>query len=456
MTETASQFHVAIVGSGPSGFYAAEALLRAREDIHVDMFDRLPTPFGLVRGGVAPDHPNIKKVIGAYDRIANNPRLDFIGNVTVGQDISADDLRRAYHAVIFANGASAEKRLGVPGDGLPGSYTATEFVGWYNGHPDFTDRTFDLSQEAAAVIGQGNVAADIARILLTPAQRLERTDIADHALEALRASRVRHVYVIGRRGPAQAKFTAKELMELGEICGCRAWTDPRFLELNAQSREELADSKNRNAAKNVELFTAFSRNGPVDATHCCEFRFLESPVSISGVDRVEGLVLCRNRLNGEPFGQRAEATEETYHLACGLVFASIGYRGTPIPGLEFDLRANVLPNDKGRVLETGRPVPGVYAAGWIKRGATGLIGNNKADSAETVQSLLEDESQLRAVQKPGGDSIRDLLRARGVRMVSYEDWRVIDAEETRRGADRNKERCKFVRVADMLSQLREA
>lgn len=441
---------VAVIGSGPSGFYAAEALLRSAEDVRVDMFERLPTPFGLVRGGVAPDHPKIKKVIDVYDRTARKPHFRFFGHVTVGEDVSIDELRQAYHAVIFAYGASASRRLGIPGDDLPGSHTATDFVGWYNGHPDFTDFTFDLSHEAAAVIGQGNVAADLARILLTPAEYLESTDIADHALDVLRESRVRRVYVIGRRGPAQAKFTAKELRELGDIPRCRAWADPADLELNAESRGELEDPKNRNAAKNVELFREFSRHDPDEAERSCRFRFLESPVSVIGGERTEGLVLRRNRLTGPPFGQRAEGTEETCEIACGLVFASIGYRGMPVPGLDFDRSQNVLPNEKGRVLKGGKPMPGVYAAGWIKRGATGLIGNNRACSTETVQCLLEDAAQLKSAERRGEAALRGLLEARGIRVVDFDDWDRIDSAEREAGQASGRERRKFVRVADML------
>ncbi|MFP3944519.1 MAG: FAD-dependent oxidoreductase [Alphaproteobacteria bacterium] len=448
--ETQTPFQAAIVGSGPSGFYAAEALLRSGENVRVDMFERLPTPFGLVRGGVAPDHPKIKKVANVYDRTARKEHFRFFGNVGIGEDVSIDDLRRAYHAVIFAYGASESRRLGIPGDDLSGSHTATEFVGWYNGHPDFTDLSFDLSHETAAVIGQGNVAADLARILLTPVEQLERTDIADHALEALRSSAVRHVHVIGRRGPAQAKFTPKELEELGQIEGCLACADPADLELNRESREELEDSKNRSAVKNMELFREFARNDPCEAERTCRFRFFESPAEILGDDRVQGLALRRNRLTGEPFRQRAEGTDETRRIDCGLVFASIGYRGVPISGLPFDPDANVIPNEKGRILKDGRPMPGLYVAGWIKRGATGLIGNNRACSTETVQQVLEDAAELKSASREGGAGILRMLQAEGVPAVSYAGWDAIDAAEREAGAACGKERRKFVRVADML------
>ncbi len=403
-----------------------------------------------MRGGVAPDHPKIKKVADVYDRTARKPYFRFIGNVDIGEDIAISDLQQAYHAVIFAYGASESRRLGIPGDDLAGSYTATDFVGWYNGHPDFTDLDFDLSQEAAAVIGQGNVAADLARILLTPVEHLERTDIADHALEALRDSAVRHVDVIGRRGPAQAKFTPKELDELGRIEGCQACVDPMELELNPESWEELEDPRNRNAAKNMELFRAFARNDQWDAERTCRFRFFESPVEILGEGRVQGLALRRNRLEGEPFRQRAVGTDETGRIDCGLVFASIGYRGTPIAGLPFDPDANVLPNEKGRVLKNGKPMRGLYAAGWIKRGATGLIGNNRACSTETVQCVLEDAANLKSAGRGGGDDILRMLQKRDIQAVSYAEWDLIDAAEREAGAAHGRERRKFVHVADML------
>ena len=454
MTATqAGPLHVAIVGSGPSGFYAAENLLKSDETVEIDMFDRLPTPFGLVRGGVAPDHPSIKKVANVYDRIAGNTRFRFLGNVTIGEDLTVDDLRAEYHAVLFAHGASAERRLGIPGDDLPGSHTATEFVGWYNGHPDYTDKSFDLSGDTAVIIGQGNVAADIARVLLTDPEELASTDIAEHAIAALRESRVQTVYLVGRRGPVQAKFTPKELWELGHIGSCAALAHPRDLELNAESAEELADPKNKNAPKNMKLFEEFASADCAEGLRRLQFRFFESPVAIHGEGRVESIVLERNRLSGQAFGQSAEPTGERTELATSLVFASIGYRGTPLPGLPFDDKSFVVPNAEGRVLNGHAHLEGVYVAGWIKRGPRGLIGNNRADSSQTVGHLLKDAEHLRAKPRRGGHGARQLLKERGAEPVTYKDWRILDRIELETGAEKGKDRAKIVRVKDMLSHL---
>lgn len=445
---------VAVVGAGPSGFYASEALLKSGQTVRVDMIERLPAPYGLVRYGVAPDHPKLKEAILVYAVIARLPHFNLLGNVTVGRDVTVDELRTHYHGIIFACGAETDRRLGIPGEDLPGSHTATEFVAWYNGHPDYRERSFDLSSEVAAIVGQGNVAADVCRILAKTVDELKSTDIAQHALDAMAASRVREIHVIGRRGAAQAKFTNKELKELGELPNCDAVVDPQDLELNAESVAELEVKSNFVSAKNVEIFRAFAARGPTGKPRRIVFHFLKSPVAIKGTVRTEQVVLARNRLEGAPMQQVARETSETSLLQCGLLFRSIGYSGVPILGIPFDTRRGVFPTQDGRIVDgSGAVIPGLYAAGWIKRGPTGIIGTNRADSIATVKSLLADIPRLASEAKAGADALKPLLAERGVRGVSLDDWLKIDAVEVARGQPKGKPREKFTRVAEMLQCL---
>lgn len=439
----------AIVGSGPSAFYAAECLLETQPHARLTMYERLPVPFGLVRFGVAPDHPKLKSPTLIFDRVARHPNFRFVGNVSIGRDLSVSELLELHHAAIFAYGAETDRSLGVSGEQLQGSHTATEFVGWYNGHPDFRNRQFDLSQAEVAIIGQGNVAADVARILLSPVNELAKTDIASHAVAALRESKVRRVHIIGRRGPAQAKFTTQELRELGEIPDTRMVMLESDLELNAESSSELADRKNFIAAKNVELFRKWASATPRDGSRQLIFHFLQSPRQVLGSTRVEGLALERNRLVGKAFAQQAEPTGETRTLPCGLIFRSIGYRGVPLPGLPFDGMRCVIPNDAGRV----RGLAGAYTTGWIKRGPSGIIGTNRACAVETVGSLVADLSGRVQPVKPGAAAALELLSKRGVRVVSYADWQRIDEAEINAGKSAGKPREKFTSVPAMLQAL---
>jgi ferredoxin--NADP+ reductase len=445
---------VAIVGAGPSGFYAAEALFKSGQVVRVDMIERLPAPFGLVRYGVAPDHPKLKEAIPVYDRIARGSGFCFAGNVTVGRDVSVEELRAAYHAVVFTCGAESDRRLGIPGEDLPGSYTATEFVGWYNGHPDYRDREFDLDQEAAVIIGQGNVAADVCRILAKTVDELKHTDITEYALEALSRSRVREIHVIGRRGPAQAKFTAKELRELGELEDADPVVGPAELELNPESLAEFEDRRGAGAKKNLEILRGFAARPPAGRGRRVHLRFLLSPVEIQGEGHVERVVFERNRLVGAPFEQGARPTGERVGLDAGLVFRSIGYKGVPIPGLPFDQRQGIFPTLDSRIVDPAGPaIPGLYAAGWIKRGPTGIIGTNKPDSVATVASILADLPSLDSAPKLGVEALTGLLASRGARVVCYEDWLAIDQAEVSRGAPKEKPREKFSTVAEMLGVL---
>ncbi|HXS09751.1 MAG TPA: FAD-dependent oxidoreductase [Candidatus Krumholzibacteria bacterium] len=443
---------IAVVGSGPAGFYAAEALL-ADPNIQVDVFDALPAPFGLVRYGVAPDHPKIKNIIARYEKTAALPGFAFLGNVTVGRDISVEEMRRFYDAIVFSNGAQTDRRLGIPGEDLPGSYTATEFVAWYNGHPDYQDRAFDLSHECAVVIGQGNVAVDVARILCKTVDELANTDITARALEVLAESKVREVRMIGRRGPVQAAFTPPEMKELGEFGDCDLVVDPAELVLNDASRAELEVLKWREAQKNYDLLQAAASKEPAGKSRRLLIQFYRGPKELVGGPRLDGVVLERNQLSGEPGAQKAAGTGITELVPCGVLFRSVGYRGVPLAGVPFDEKNAVIPNVEGRVMQNGQPVPGLYAAGWIKRGPSGIIGTNKPDSFETVKSLLADMPALARCAEPSRDALLALLKSRNVRVVSYDDWRRIDAAEIERGSVVGKPREKFTSIDEMLGVL---
>lgn len=442
---------VAIIGSGPSGFYAAESLFKGKIASTVDMFERLPTPYGLVRGGVAPDHLKIRQVRKVYDKIALGERFNFLGNVEVGTDITVNTLQKHYDAIIFAFGTETDQRLNVPGEDLPGSHRAAAFVGWYNGHPDHRNLFFDLSQSVAVVIGMGNVALDVARILARTVDELKHTDIAQHALDALAESKIRNIYLIGRRGPAQAKFTPMELKEIGELEDCDPVIDQVDLALSPESREELDTQGKR---RMFQIMQEFSQRTPSPSKRRrLHFRFMLSPVKIKGSTRVESIVLGKNVLEGPAYRQKSRTTGEILELPCGLVFRSIGYRGMPIPGIPFDDRWGTIPNIEGRVVHEGKPLPGLYAAGWIKRGPSGVIGTNKPDAVETVSKLLEDAPNLPPCEEPSTDAVRRHLAERGVRVVDFQDWQKIDAAEEARGKAVGKPREQFTRIPGMLAIL---
>jgi ferredoxin/flavodoxin---NADP+ reductase len=448
---------VAIVGAGPAGAFAASSLLRARGDVDIDMLERLPTPWGLLRGGVAPDHQEIKRLEDAFDRQTLRRGCRFLGNVEVGVDVSHSELMRHYTAVIYATGAQTDKSLGIPGEDLPGSWAATEFVAWYNAHPDFRDLEFDLSAERAVVIGNGNVAADVTRMLTLRPGELERTDVADHALEALRRSRIEEVIVIGRRGPAQVAFTSAELRELGRLDGVDVRVDPDDVELDPVSRRWLAEEGTFTARKNVELLREFAaRPASADARRRIELRFLGSPVEIRGSGGVEAVDVRRNQIVRTDDGAlRARALDEPVQtIECGLVLRSVGYRAVPLPDVPFDERHFVLPNERGRVRAAdGEPLPGVYAVGWIKRGPTGILGTNKRDAEETVSCLVADlgAEALPEPQDPGRDQIDALLAERNSDVVTVEGWRAIDGHELERGRGELRPRVKLASRDELLA-----
>ena len=446
---------VAVVGSGPAAFYAAGHLL-VSEDLsaEVDMIERLPTPWGLVRLGVAPDHPNIKAVSRAFEKIAARPGFRFLGNVEVGRDVSHDELMCAYDAVIYANGAQTDRQLGIPGEDLPGSWAATELVAWYNGHPDFQDLSFDLSCDRAVVIGNGNVALDVARMLALTREELASTDTTDAAIEAIVGSGIEEILVLGRRGPVQAAWTPTELQEMGELAGADTVVDSAELELDPASAAELADASNI-VQRNVEILHELAGRESTGKARAVRLRFRVSPVAILGEDRVEGIEIVRNRLEPDDHGRvRAVPIDEREVIPCGIVFRSVGYHGVALPGVPFDEGAGTMPNRDGRVLdEEGEPIPGLYCAGWIKRGPTGVIGTNKKDGTETVDRLLED-ARAGVLPEPVGGSIDALLAERGVEVVTSAGWEAIDALERARGQEQGRPRVKLCTWADLLAAAR--
>ncbi len=448
---------VAVVGAGPAGFFTADALRKEPSiEVLVDMFERWPTPYGLVREGVAPDHQSIKGVIRIFDRVLEDPRVRFFGHVQFGEDVTRSELTALYDQVVYAVGAQTDRRMGIPGEDLAGSWPATEFVRWYNGQPDCADLAFDLSGERAVVVGNGNVAVDVARILLTDPDVLAGTDIADHALEALRRSRIREVVMLGRRGPAQASFTNVELKELGVLEGVDVFVDPNDLDLDPDSAGAADD---RRVARNLEILRDYAVREPTNAPRRLTFRFFTSPVEIRGEDgAVRAVRLERNRLEAGAGGYlSAVGTGKTEELGTGLVLRSVGYRGVPLPDVPFDETRGVIPNRAGRVLSVpgGDPLPGEYVVGWIKRGPSGVIGTNKACANETVVTMIDDAARLCVAsgKVTNPDPILSILDERSPDYVTADDWRRLDAAEIARGERAGRPRVKFVRVDEMLEYI---
>jgi ferredoxin--NADP+ reductase len=462
---------VAVIGSGPSGFYAAEALL-GRKDLNAtcDVFDRLPTPYGLIRGGVAPDHQNIKRITAVYEKVATHPRFRFLGNLTLGKDLTTDDLKQCYDAIIYATGTERSRRLGIPGEDLPGCYGSTDFVGWYNGHPDHAKRTFDLDIESAIVIGNGNVSIDTTRVLTKGGEHLATTDMPSYAVEALRkATRLKRIYLLGRRGPAEVAFTPKEIKELGELPNADLIVDPRQAELDSVSRKYMESSGNRQLNEIVEFLAHKAAEKPSGKPRQVILKFLTSPVEVlAGPDgRVAGLKVEKNLLtpdeNGRPIPR---GTGEFETIEAGLIIKAIGHVGSRLPGVPYDDRRGIIPNVNGRLLKDVRGneisageyemefLPGEYVVGWAKRGPSGLIGVNKLDSIETVKMLFDDFASEagppRTAARPELDAIEKLLKERGIQYVPFSGWKRIDQHEVSQGKEKQKVREKLCGIDDLL------
>lgn len=454
---------VAIIGAGPAGYYAAGHLLKQKDlTVSIDLYDKLIAPTGLVRNGVAPDHQKIKKVSRVFDKSARDPRVHFFGNVEFGKHISLADLQAHYHAALFSTGTQIDRRLGLPGEDLAGSHSATEFVAWYNGHPDYTHLSFDLSRDTVCVIGVGNVAVDVARILLSTHERLAKTDIADYALEALRKSDVKHVVMLGRRGPAQAAFTNPEIKELCELDNVDVLLSSSEGTADALSIAALEANPSRTTSSKLSILAQHIDKPLSGRPKRLSLRFLISPTAIQGNDQgeVAGLTCVKNVLYQTEQGRlrpRALDHTQTENIPCGLVFRSIGYRGTPLPDLPFHERWGIIPNAKGRVLNprSNEPIPGLYTAGWIKRGPTGVIGTNKADAVESVVCLLEDIKAGNHFnpEAPAFDAVSQFLSSRQPHLVSYREWTLLDQMERERGEASGRPRVKFTDHSDMLDAL---
>lgn len=454
----ARPLRVAIVGAGPSGFYAAGQLLSAKDldrEVQVAMLDRLPTPYGLVRFGVAPDHPKIKSVIRVYDKIARKPGFRFFGNVQVGEHVTHEELAARFDAVIYTTGASHDRRLGIPGEDLSGSHPATDFVAWYNGHPDAANFSFDLSGKRAVVIGNGNVAVDVARMLALTPEELKVTDTADHAIEALVSSEIEEIVVLGRRGLAQAAFTNPELRELGELEDADVIVSAEDAALDAGSQAWLArDGADVREQRNVEIATEYSTRTPEGKKRRVVLRFLRSPLRILGEGRVEAIELAVNELVADDDGWlSARPTSETETIDCSLVLRSIGYRGSPLPGVPFDDQRATISNIAGRVVDpdTEETVPGVYTAGWIKRGPSGIIGTNKKCALETTALLLEDAAAgVLPTPTVTDDDLEALIAERQPAFVDFDGWARIDEHEQALGEPQGRPRVKLVDVDQMI------
>ena len=446
---------VAIIGAGPAGFYSAAHLLKSDNiTVAVDIYDRLLTPFGLVRFGVAPDHQKDKSVTRIYDRSASSPQTRFYGGVEYGKHLSLPELKRLYHQIVFTCGASEDRNLNVPGEEFRGSHSATEFVGWYNGHPDFADHQFDLSQETAVIVGVGNVAIDVARILSTKVADLATTDIADHALASLRQSKVRNIILLSRRGVAQAAFTPVEIKELATLNGVQLITEAA--ELDSLSQAWLTEHGNKQAQQNVALLQKHARHIPHDNSKQICLRFWSSPVALHGnqTGAVEAVSVQANEPQKSDNGSiRAIPTDRKYRLNAGLVFRSVGYQGVPLPDLPFNEKTNTLSHAQGRLVNQNKPLTGLYTAGWIKRGPTGVIGTNKTCAKETVNCMLEDfvAGKYLLPETPSTKAARKVVIERCPEYIDYDGWLRIDAEEMRAGEKNGRPRVKFTRIQEMLA-----
>ena len=459
--EATNPLRVAIIGAGPAGFYSADQLFKEFADrVQVDMYDRLPTPFGLVRYGVAPDHLKIKSVTKLYERIANKTGYRFWGNVEFGKHIDLGDLRAHYNCVVFAYGAKGSRRLGIPGENLQGSHAATDFVAWYNGHPDYSDCTFNLAVDTAVVVGIGNVAVDVARVLCLTEEELLQSDIADYALDALLKSNVKEVVLLGRRGPAQAAFTNPEAKELGSLQGAHIHVAAEEAELDTLSSQELDIDGDKTTVRKVEIIQNFAKRKYNSQSKVIRMRFLTSPIEMfnNGDNKVSGLRLVKNEIYRTEQGSLKSLPTNVYEdLDTGLVFRSVGYVGSAVPGIPFDAKSGIICNSEGRIFnpKTQEILIGMYTSGWIKRGPTGVIGTNKEDSIESINCLIEDvnSGKMLVSASKNFSKVEELLHSRQPDLFTFDDWKRIDNMEIANGDLVGRPRVKFTSTLSMLKVL---
>ncbi|MPS49465.1 FAD-dependent oxidoreductase [Methylobacillus sp.] len=453
MTGPNSKTQVAVIGAGPSGFYVAEAFANQCTDVEVTMIEKLPCPYGLVRYGVAPDHQKLKSVTSTLDAIAEYPQVKYLGNVTLGQDISLEELQSFFHVVVLTTGMPNSTSLGIPGEHLPGVHPATSFIGWYNGHPDFQDTSFDLASPVAVVIGHGNVAIDVARILSKSIDELRKSDMTEAALSVLAESQIKTVHLVGRRGPVQAKFTPKEIHELGKLENCLVSIDPKHLDINLSSSVELNDVTNALGRKNFSIFQEFGKHfGLISDKKQIVIDFMMKPKAFIGENKLQTVRFDITSLEGPAFKQSVIATGKTSDIHAGLAFSCVGFKGTAFPGLMTSEANGALKHSRSGILsELGVKIPGLYAAGWAKRGPQGVVGTNRECAQDTVVHIMEDIDQLIKAPKPGHPALVSLLGERNIQCVTFSDWKVINAKEIERGKSLGKPREKFTSVADMLA-----
>lgn len=448
---------VVIIGSGPSGFYVAEALLNSGISTEITIIEKLPCPYGLIRYGVAPDHQKLKSISQTLDVIAENPSVTYLGNVEVGKDIQINELMQHYHVLVFTTGMPKSSLLEIDGENLIGVHPSSNFIGWYNGHPDYQQQTFDFTHNSAVIIGHGNVAIDICRVLAKPIDELRKSDIPEPALELLSQNKIKNIHLVGRRGPVQAKFTTKELHELGKLENCNVSINPKHLELGEICQQELDEIANLIAKKNHRVFQTYSANfttTPDSDKKQIAIDFMLNPKAFKGDTQLQSIVFEKTRFEGAAFNQVAIPSSDLFEIPCGLAFTSVGFKGAQFSGLAIDNKKGTLSNKNSKLInEHGEIVSGLYAAGWVKRGPNGVIGTNRECAQDTVNQIVEDVPELINHPAYGKASLIEHLQAKNIQFVTFNDWKVIDAVEVEQGHKLGKPREKFTSVSSMLACL---
>ncbi len=451
------ELKVAIIGSGPSGFYVADALINSGISVEITLLEKLPCPYGLIRYGVAPDHQKLKRIANTLDTIAEHPSVTFLGNVELGKDISLEEIKLNYHVIVFCNGMPDSISLGIDGEQLVGVSPCNDLIGWYNGHPDYQEQEFDFEHDAAVVIGHGNVAIDICRILSKSIDELRSSDIPENALEVLSKKKLKRVHMVGRRGPVQAKFTTKELHELGKLSNCNVSLDPIHLNLKSACQQELDDTSNIVVQKNYKVMQSYASNfselNDKSKTQI-SIDFMLNPKCFTGDKQLSSVLFEQTYLEGTPFNQTCKSLEGLIEMPCGLVFTSVGFRGTLLENLPVNEPKRTLTNQNSKLLGSdGKTVEGLYAAGWVKRGPQGVIGTNRECAQNTVDNILKDSPTLLETSVEGKAGLLTMLNKKNRRYVTFEDWKVIDNKEVENGLVLGKPREKFVTVEEMLACL---